>query len=116
MRKFIEKTIKATIINIIVALFIIVGIIIIGYLFCGTKIEETISLINKVSIDIENKEEKETVMNEQNKIQNYPEYTFFWDISPRERFLFHPGKALRTNGKFLPATRMWKVLFAGMRL
>lgn len=74
MRKFIEKTIKATIINIIVALFIIVGIIIIGYLFCGTKIEETISLINKVSIDIENKEEKETVMNEQNKIQNYPEY------------------------------------------
>lgn len=74
MYKFIGKTIKATIISIIVALFITVAIILIGYLFFGARIEEAISLINKVSIDIENKEEKETVMNEQNKIQNYPEY------------------------------------------
>lgn len=74
MPKFIGKTIKATIISIIVALFITGAIIFAGYLFLGARIEEAISLVNKVSIDIENKEEKETVMNEQNKIQNYPEY------------------------------------------
>lgn len=74
MPKFIGKTIKATIISIIVALFITGTIIFAGYLFLGARIEEAISLVNKVSIDIENKEEKETVMNEQNKIQNYPEY------------------------------------------
>lgn len=74
MYKFIGKTIKATIISIIVALFITVVIILTEYLFFGARIEEVISLINKVSIDIENKEEKETVINEQNKIQNYPEY------------------------------------------
>ncbi len=74
MPKFIGKTIKATIISIIVALFITGTIIFAGYLFLGARIEEAISLVNKVSIDIENKEAKETVMNEQNKIQNYPEY------------------------------------------
>ena len=74
MYKFIGKTIKATIINIIVALFSTIAIIAVIYLFLGAKIEETVSLINKVSIDIENKEEKETVMNEQNRIQNYTEY------------------------------------------
>ena len=74
MPKFIGKTIKATIIRIIVALFITGAIIFAGYLFLGARIEEAISLVNKVSIDIENKEAKETVMNEQNKIQNYPEY------------------------------------------
>lgn len=74
MPKFIGKTIKATIISIIVALFITGAIIFAGYLFLGARIEEAISLVNKVSIDIENKEAKETVMNEQNKIQNYPEY------------------------------------------
>ena len=74
MPKFIGKTIKATIISIIVALFITGAIIFAGYLFLGARIEEAISLVNKVSINIENKEAKETVMNEQNKIQNYPEY------------------------------------------
>ena len=74
MPKFIGKTIKATIISIIVAFFITGAIIFAGYLFLGARIEEAISLVNKVSIDIENKEEKETVMNDENKIQNYPEY------------------------------------------
>lgn len=74
MPKFIGKTIKATIISIIVALFITGAIIFAGYLFLGARIEEAISLVNKVSIDIENKEETETVMNDENKIQNYPEY------------------------------------------
>ena len=65
---------KEYVLSIIVALFITVVIILTEYLFFGARIEEVISLINKVSIDIENKEEKETVINEQNKIQNYPEY------------------------------------------
>ena len=65
---------KEYVLSIIVALFITVVIILTEYLFFGARREEVISLINKVSIDIENKEEKETVINEQNKIQNYPEY------------------------------------------
>ena len=73
MPKFIKKTIKATIINLIVAL--LVAILIIGSikLFFGAKIEETISLVNKVAIDLSKKEVKETVLND-NKIKNYPEY------------------------------------------
>ena len=74
MHKIIEKTIKATIISVIVALFITATITFGIYLFLGAKIEETISLINKVSIDLESKEVKETVIDSQNKIQNYPEY------------------------------------------
>ena len=68
------KTFKATIINVIVAFFItgiIIGAI---YLFAGSQIEENISLINKVSIDIQNKEVKETVLTEENGLENYPEY------------------------------------------
>ena len=55
MPKFIKKTIKATIINLIVAL--LVAILIIGSikLFFGAKIEETISLVNKVAIDLSKK-------------------------------------------------------------
>lgn len=73
MPKFIKKTIKATIIYLIVALLI--AILIIGNikLFFGAKIEETISLVNKVAIDISQKEVKETVL-DNNKIKNYPEY------------------------------------------
>ena len=73
MPKFIKKTIKATIINLIVAL--LVAILIIGSikLFFGAKIEETISLVNKVAIDLSQKEVKETVL-DNNKIKNYPEY------------------------------------------
>ncbi len=74
MLKYIEKTIKATILNVIVALFII-GIILFAVdFFCGARIEEAVSLISKVSIDLENKEEIETVLNEEKKIKNYPEY------------------------------------------
>lgn len=74
MRKFIGKTIKATIINIIVALFITIAIILAIYLSFRARIDETISLINKVSIDIENKQVEATIMNSENKIENYPEY------------------------------------------
>lgn len=73
MPKFIKKTIKATIIYLIVALLI--AMLITGNikLFFGAKIEETISLVNKVAIDLSQKEVKETVL-DNNKIKNYPEY------------------------------------------
>ncbi len=69
-----NSTIKATIIYIIVALFNSFLIVLIVYLLLGQKINKTLSLINKVSIDIENKKETITILNEQNKIENYPEY------------------------------------------
>lgn len=74
MPKFIVKTLKATIIYVIVALFITALIILIGKLFCGAKIEETISLVSKVAIDLEQKDVKPTELSEDNKIKNYPEY------------------------------------------
>ena len=81
MYKFISKTIKATIINLIVALFSTIVFFLCIYLLFGQKIDDTISLINKVSIDIDNKKEKEIIINEENKIINYPEYgTKYADI------------------------------------
>ena len=74
MHKYIGKTIKATIINIIVALFSTIVLLAVIYLFFGAKIDETVSLINKVAIDVENKEVKPTIMTEENQIKNYPEY------------------------------------------
>lgn len=74
MPKYIKKTIKATIIYVIVALLIATFIIGIIKLFFGAKIEETISLVNKVAIDISKKEVKETTLDNNNKIKNYPEY------------------------------------------
>ena len=68
--------VKATIIDVIVALFITVFILLSVYLLFGARIDETISLINKVSIDLENKEIKETVLSE-NKIQNYQAGSYF---------------------------------------
>ena len=74
MHKVIGNTIKATIINVIVALLITISIIACIYLFCGARINEAISLVNKVSVDIENKKVEETTINNENKIENYPEY------------------------------------------
>ena len=74
MPKFIVKTLKATIIYVIVALFITALIILIGKLFCGAKIEETISLVSKVAIDLEQRDVEPTELSEDNKIKNYPEY------------------------------------------
>lgn len=74
MRKFIEKTIKATIINLIVALLIIIIILFTVDFFCGARIKETVSLVSKVSIDVENKVIEETILDKENKIKNYPEY------------------------------------------
>ena len=75
MRKFIKKSIKATIIDLIVALFIILVIVFAVKYFFGAEIEETVSLASKVSIDVENKVVQETVLNEEsNTLENYPEY------------------------------------------
>lgn len=74
MLKIIGKTIKATIIDVIVALFSAVLIILVINLFFGARIEDAITLVSKVSIDIENKEEVITVLNEEKEIENYPEY------------------------------------------
>lgn len=62
------KVLKATIIDVIVA-FLIITILLEGInLLYGQKISEAFSLVNKVSIDISNKEETaETVINEQEK-------------------------------------------------
>ena len=74
MHKFIGKTIKATIISLIVAFISTALIILAIYLFFGARIDESISLINKVAIDVENKKVEPTTINAENKIQNYPEY------------------------------------------
>lgn len=76
MYKYIGKTIKATIVSIIVALFSTIAIVVVIYLSFRAGIDETISLINKVSIDIntENSQIKEAILNNENKIENYPEY------------------------------------------
>ncbi len=68
------RTIKATIKYLIVALLIIIVIVMGIYLLFGQEVNETLSIASKVAIDIENKIVEETTMNEDNKIQNYPEY------------------------------------------
>ena len=77
MPKIIGMTIKATIINIIVALIITATFFICIYLFAGAQIANAISAVNLVSINIkeEQKEEKEAVIDkETNLLQNFPDY------------------------------------------
>lgn len=69
-----KKTIKATIISIIVALFVSIAMILAIHLFFRAEIDETISLIDKVSIDIENKKIEPTIITAEKQIKNYPEY------------------------------------------
>lgn len=74
MSKIFEKSIKATIINVIVALFITTFLLISLYLVFRADLNENISIINRVAV--ENEERKpvaETIMKE-NRIENYPEY------------------------------------------
>lgn len=74
MHNRVIKTIKATIIYLIVAL--LVTIVIVGsiYLLFGQEVNETLSIVSKVSIDIENKKVEQTEMTSDNKLKNYPEY------------------------------------------
>lgn len=71
-----KKVIKATIKDLIVALFFTIAIIAIIYLFLGQKIDSAIQLLNQVAIKVENNsEQKQTELNEQtNKLKNYPAY------------------------------------------
>lgn len=76
MKNKLAQALKATISSIIVALFI-TGLLMFGTnLFLGQEIGEIFSLVNKVSITIdENKQQEETIINEENKsLENYPEY------------------------------------------
>lgn len=76
MRDKLVQTLKATISSVIVAL-LITGILILAiYLFLGQEIGEIFSLVNKVSITIdENKEQGPTKISEEKQVlENYPEY------------------------------------------
>ena len=74
MHSYIKETIKATIIDIIVALFSTVILLFVVYFLFNNKIEKIISLVKLVSINTDNKEEVITVLDENNLIKNYPEY------------------------------------------
>ena len=76
MQNKLLQTLKATISSIIVALLITGLLILVINLFFGQEIGEIFSLVNKVSITIdENKEVAETTISkEENKLINYPEY------------------------------------------
>lgn len=71
----LTRAVKATISSIIVALFITGALILVIYLFLGQEIGEIFSLVNKVSITIdENRTQEQTTIGETNKLKNYPEY------------------------------------------
>ena len=74
MHNLAAETIKATIKFLIVALLIIIVIVGSIYLLFGQEVNEAFSIVSKVAIDIENKQTEQTQMNEDNEIQNYPEY------------------------------------------
>ena len=76
MPKFLGKTIKATIISIIVALFITGAVLLCINLFAGAEIEQAITLANRVSIEINEKaeEEKQTSLTENKTLVNYPNF------------------------------------------
>lgn len=76
MQNKLVQAIKATISSIIVALLITGLLILVIQLFLGQEIGEIFSLVNKVSIAIdENKVQEETTISEEkNTLENYPEY------------------------------------------
>ena len=73
-RRYLIKTLKATIIHVIVALFI-TGIILGAInLLAGKQIEDVVSVISRVSIDIKDKKEAKPIQLKEDGIENYPEY------------------------------------------
>lgn len=76
MQNKLVQAVKATISSIIVALLITGLLILVIYLFLGQEIGEIFSLVNKVSITIdENKvQEQTTISEEKQTLENYPEY------------------------------------------
>lgn len=74
MHNLVGNAIKATIIELIVALFITVILLGIGYFLFGARIEETMSLISKVSIGVSDGSEVVNTVIDNKKLKNYPEY------------------------------------------
>lgn len=79
MQNKVKQVVKATISSIIVALLITGLLMLLINLFFGQKIEEAFSLVNKVSINInQNGTKEETTITEEtekkNTLKNYPEY------------------------------------------
>ena len=73
-KKIVVKTLKATIISIIVALCFAGAIVLSIYLFCGAKIDESMAMVSKYAIEKEKKQLPPTTITEDNVIENYPEY------------------------------------------
>ena len=76
LNKKIIQASKATISVIIVALLLVGTIYLATYLFLGQEIDTAVLLLNTVAVNLnENKEEVQTVLNEEKKsLENYPEY------------------------------------------
>lgn len=75
MHNKLVKLIKATIIDIIVALLVTVTLVIALEIFLGQEISMVLGVVNTISIDTENKNVKETEYDTQsNKLKSYPEY------------------------------------------
>jgi sortase A len=75
MHNLVKDAIKATIIELIVALFITVILLGAGYFLLGAKVEDTMSLVSKVSIGVsDGNEVVNTVIDENKQLKNYPEY------------------------------------------
>lgn len=73
MRNIIKNSLKATVINVMVALLIVIILIFSLNIIIGQKKDFIMTLINTISIGKEEKIEMETVI-EDNKLKNYPEY------------------------------------------
>lgn len=73
MHNIIKNSLKATVINVMVALLIVIILIFSLNIIIGQKKDFIMTLINTISIRKEEKIEIETVI-EDNKLKNYPEY------------------------------------------
>ena len=73
MLKIIGKSLKATVINIIVALLIVIILMFSLNILIGQQKDLLITLINTISVKKEEKIEANTIIHE-NKLKNYPEY------------------------------------------
>lgn len=73
MHNIIKNSLKATVINVMVALLIVIILMFSLNIIIGQKKDFIMTLINTISIRKEEKIEIETVI-EDNKLKNYPEY------------------------------------------
>ena len=73
MHSKFAKFLKATILDIIVALFVLCTIVLMVRLIGGAKIDEIISMVSKITISTEQKEIK-PIEFENKRLKNYPEY------------------------------------------